>query len=137
MKISWKFLLLWSGRVLFVNCIIIPVLSLNEVYFSGIYVLIIGANLIIALIICISYKNIRLNICETQIIFQSGFLIKKTRIISLRFVCAVKVLNTPLSLTLGLSNAIVYCEGTRTHLPPLTRSQLKELSQLRMNHIET
>ena len=137
MRLSRKVLVLYAGRILLISFITFPLLSLEIVYFTGIYLIFLCALFLTTLFFYLHYHFCSLEKSENFLIFRSGFLIRRIHIIPLNFICATRFIKTPLSLALGLLSPVIYCEGTKTTLPPLTKHQLKKHELLRTKSIET
>lgn len=135
-RLSRKFLLLWCGRVLFANCLIVPFLSLYKEFFRAGCSLLVGINLFISAVILLRYKTAKLELQKSKLMITTGFFLKKTCVIFLSFSNTIKLIKTPLSSALGLSNVIIYSEGVKNILPPLTEAQLKNLSLIRTDECE-
>lgn len=135
-RLSRKFLLLWCGRVLFANCLIVPLLSLYKDSFAAWYALFAGINIFVSFVILLRYKTAKFERQKNKLVITSGFFLKKTRVVFLSFSVGIKLIKTPLSSALGLSNAVIYSEGIKNTLPPLTEAQLQSLSLLRTDERE-
>jgi len=136
MKLSKKVFILWAGRLLFVSFAGVPLLSLKEVRFYGIYFLFLCINLFVYLILYLRFKFCTIIFSEDHLVLKTGFLIKKRQTIPLKFICTTRILRTPLSLALGLYCPVLYCEGVRTILPPLTQKQYEKFEFLRTRSFE-
>ena len=126
-RLSKKVLVLWFGRLIIISAFMLFMLSLSELYFHGIYLLLSCIYLSIIIILSLRYKFCSFHLNQNALVINSGLLIRKNQFIIHSEICAVRHIFTPLSFILGLANAVVYCEGVMILFPPLTKAQRLEL----------
>ncbi len=118
MTLPKNVLLLWSGRIVFLNAVLIPLLNLSPAPF--LYFIFLGlANIFVIAFLFIKYKSFILILKETSVTIKSGILLRKTLEIKFTSVCAVRTFATPLAKHLSLQNPVLYCEGVTFFLPAL------------------
>lgn len=129
MKLSEKVLILWYGRIIAADFIMIPVIDVTFTLNIFGYLLIVLINLFLFAILYLRYINIDLS-CESFIIINSGFLIKQQIIIHPTKILGTKEIRTPVSTALCLAYVVIYCEGKRYILPPTEKKIRQEITDL-------
>lgn len=128
-KLPKKTLILWGARLIAAD---FPVLLIGDLLFDldiWEYLMIAVINIFICTLLCVKYLNTRLYLAPC-LILESGFLIKKHTIIKLCKVYGTKQIRTPISTVLGLSALVIYCEGKRFPIPPITLEHCEKTIEL-------
>lgn len=129
MGLSKKVLLLWQTRVFLFSLLFYIFMD----YFLSDRLWAVLSSfclmLISSAVLYLRFRFCTLDITEEGVIIRKGILIQKTLYIKYRFALAVNRIRTPLSAYMGLSNLIIYCEGSAFLLPPLKNTLIKQIEK--------
>ena len=129
MKLSKKVLILWFLRLTALNFLIIPFVDWSIKLSPALFLIIFMANLIVLLYLYLRYQSMSIN-TDRNIIISSGVFIRKETHIKPCRIYAVKRIRSPLEVALNLTTLLIYCEGSRFLIPPVTHEAKDRIIQL-------
>ena len=117
MKIPKRALLLWGGRLLCANAVVIP--AVDSFPFGA--VLLWGGNISVIILLILRYKSTCITLSGYKLTVTKGFFFRRQTEISLLSVCATREIRTPLCDALKLCHLIICQEGNIFLLPPVCK----------------
>lgn len=133
MRLQRNVLWVWNLRVTAFFVLLIPVID----YFTGHFELPpmllramwIASLTIMLLLLSLRFRSCRIELCEKNLRYRVGVLIRRTVNVRFSSVCAMRRIYTPLLRHFGLCNTLLYCEGAIFLLPPVDTAAADLLEQ--------
>ncbi len=124
-----KIWILWGWRILAINILIYPMAEHLAEILPVPGVLLLTADVFLLFFLFCKYKSMQICLEENTLTFAQGILLRRTVRIRLNQACATKRFSSPLSRKLNLCNLVIFCEGVRFLLPPISKSFAAEIQK--------
>lgn len=136
MKLSQKVVILWLWRVIVICTTVFFTLNISDIRNPLLYATVLFAGILFSLLLYLRHKQTKISLNKDTITVKTGIIIHKEQTVHKKNICAAKFFCTPFMKTLRLNSTLLFCEGVRIYLPPLTDKQTSALKRM-LSEIET